>query len=100
MICGLCASIFIMIIEMALFIVRAVQLENAYENPSSKRTADSKQRIALTEAALPKSFSQSLTPSPPSAFSRNLMDSSDDEAQQQEPVTEPARLVNATKKTQ
>lgn len=40
MVCGLVASIGIMVVEMALFIVRAVQLESAYEGtPSDAKLA-------------------------------------------------------------
>ena len=36
MICGLAASIIIMIVEMTLFIVRAIQMEEGFENKNAK----------------------------------------------------------------
>ncbi len=50
MVCGLAASIFIMVVEMSLFIVRAIQMENTFEAPQRNLSSSSSSSFASSSS--------------------------------------------------
>ena len=73
MICGLVCSIGMLIVEMALFIVRAVQVERVYENKKPLNDAD--QAAYRPQLAVQTAF----TPPDLSMSALGFMDNQDDE---------------------